>query len=130
MALPQIAMPLVHFADLVWLPGVAGAIGGLITGVVASLVAPWSQWGVEKRRLRREERRKILEAARKLISFSDARSFRDTPECARLRPYLSDKLRKDFEGEAIVVVVGRGRGSPAIWLLDEITQLEKKWGLV
>jgi hypothetical protein len=120
-----------HFADLVWLPGVAGAIGGLITGVVASLVAPWSQWGVEKRRLRREERRNILEATRKLISMlSDARSFRDTPEYARLRPYLSDKLRRDFEGEAIVVAVGQGRGSLAIWLLDEITQLEKKWGLV
>ena len=124
-------LTLVHFADLLWLPGVAGAIGGLITGVVASLVAPWSQWGVEKRRLRREERRNMLEAARKLISvLSDARSFRDTPEYARLRPYLSDKLRKDFEGEAIVVVVGQGRGSLAIWLLDEITQLEKKWGLV
>jgi hypothetical protein len=121
----------VHFADISWLSGVAGAIGGLITGTVASLVAPWSQWGVEKRRLRREERRAMLEAARRLISvLSDARSFRDTPEYSRLRPYLSDKLRGDFEGEAIVVVIGEARGNLAVWLLDEIAQLEKKWGIV
>jgi hypothetical protein len=43
----------VHLADLSWLSGLTGAIGGLISGTVASLVAPWSQWGVEKRRLRR-----------------------------------------------------------------------------
>lgn len=118
-------------ADISWLSGVAGAIGGLITGTIASLVAPWSQWGVEKRRLRREERRAMLEAARQLISvLSDPRSFRDTPEYSRLRPYLSEKLRGHFEGEAIAVVVGEDRGGLTAWLFDEIAQLEKTWGIV
>jgi len=33
-----------------------GGVSGLITGAVGSLFAPWVNWGVEKRRLRRQER--------------------------------------------------------------------------
>jgi len=34
----------------VLLQALPGAIGGLISGTVASLVAPWVQWAIEKRR--------------------------------------------------------------------------------
>jgi hypothetical protein len=33
-----------------------GGGAGLVTGTIGSLFAPWSQWGVEKQRLRREGR--------------------------------------------------------------------------
>ena len=33
---------------------------GLVTGIVGSLFAPWANWGVEKRRLRREGRVKRI----------------------------------------------------------------------
>ncbi len=112
-------------------PGFIGAVAGLITGTLASLVAPWSQWGVEKRRLRREERRELLQRARQLVTtFADPQSsFRDTPEYSRLRPYLSPKLRKDIEGDAIIVTIGDGRGGVVIWLLDEFARIERKWGI-
>lgn len=29
---------------------------GLVTGAIASLIAPWANWGIEKRRLTRERR--------------------------------------------------------------------------
>jgi hypothetical protein len=33
---------------------VIGGVAGLVTGTAGSLTAPWAQWGVEQRRLRRQ----------------------------------------------------------------------------
>jgi hypothetical protein len=44
-----------------------GAIGGLISGVAASLIAPWVHWGVEKRRSRTDARRDLIQQARKAV---------------------------------------------------------------
>jgi hypothetical protein len=35
---------------------VIGGVAGLVTGTAGSLTAPWAQWGVEHRRLRRQRR--------------------------------------------------------------------------
>ncbi|WP_133160822.1 hypothetical protein [Mycobacterium ahvazicum] len=36
--------------------GGAGLLTGAVTGTISSLIAPWANWGIEKRRLRRENR--------------------------------------------------------------------------
>ena len=35
---------------------IIGGVTGLVTGTAGSLTAPWAQWGVEQRRLRRQRR--------------------------------------------------------------------------
>lgn len=39
---------------------VIGGVAGLVTGTAGSLTAPWAQWGVEKRRLRRQRRVELV----------------------------------------------------------------------
>lgn len=39
-----------------WLVALIGGVTGVISGGIASLAAPWSQWGVEKRRMRQQNR--------------------------------------------------------------------------
>jgi len=44
-----------------------GTIDGFISGTIASLIAPWINWGVKKKKLRFEERRKLLKEIREII---------------------------------------------------------------
>ncbi|GLE56617.1 hypothetical protein NJBCHELONAE_19260 [Mycobacteroides chelonae] len=37
-----------------------GGAAGLVSGTIGSLIAPWSQWGVERHRLRRQRRAELL----------------------------------------------------------------------
>jgi len=53
---------------------IIGAIGGLISGTIASLIAPWSQWGVEKSKEKRAERRQRIEDARKAVLAAHAKT--------------------------------------------------------
>jgi len=41
-----------------------GGVAGLFTGAIASLAAPWSQWGVEQRRVRHQRRTDLIAAWR------------------------------------------------------------------
>lgn len=115
------------------------ALIGLIAGVIGSLVAPWVHWGIEKRRVRLEDRRKLIADARAEIQHTalqqdpDKRDFRGTVLYSRLRDYLSEQTRKEIESDGITVqIVGRGAGVnnyiPRV--LDEIRRLEKTWGLL
>lgn len=45
-----------------------GGGAGLVTGAIGSLIAPWSQWGVEKRKLQRQSRVDLLAGWREGIA--------------------------------------------------------------
>ena len=110
---------------------VAAVVGG-----VASLIAPWANWGVEKRKKKLLWRKKLIDDCKDRIdvSYDSHKSFRETHLYSNLRPYLSDELKEDIEaGNIKVIQVRRGRGSEYPLkqrLLDEINILEKKWGLI
>jgi len=44
-----------------------GALAGLISGAIASLIAPWINWGITKKKIRLEERIKLLKEIREII---------------------------------------------------------------
>lgn len=44
-----------------------GAIAGLISGALASLIAPWIQWGIEKRKSQHNDRRNLIKKVRELV---------------------------------------------------------------
>lgn len=117
------------------------AIAGLLAGALASLVAPWATWGVEKKRLVREARTNLISEARSLLGSDLAEvKFSHHPVYSRLRPHLSDNLIKSIERPAkngiqtITIVQGHGRHSgvnPYVQrTLDELTELERKWELI
>jgi len=121
------------------------AIAGLLTGIIGSFIAPWAKWGIEKRKLRLENKKELLAESRtKIVDQGiDNEEFMSTVVYSRIREYLSESLIKDIEGtytgglnskRTINVVVGSGRNSGVNpfknKLLDELTMLEKKWKLI
>jgi len=118
------------------------AIAGLITGTIGSMFAPWANWGVEKKRLQQTTRAKLIEEVRTILSDPPgSEQFRTLPIYSRIRPFLSNDTRKAVEGtfeehkeEIIIVVLGSSRHSgvnPYVQdVLDELSALEIKWGLI
>jgi hypothetical protein len=55
---------------------IIGGVTGLIAGTIASLFAPWINWGIEKRKLRLTAQRELIKAARLgLESTSDRKKI-------------------------------------------------------
>jgi hypothetical protein len=46
---------------------IVGAIAGIITGSISSLIAPWANWGIEKRKQKLAYRRELIGKWRKMI---------------------------------------------------------------
>jgi hypothetical protein len=112
------------------LPSVLGLIGG----VVGSLVAPWVQWAVEKRRGRTDHRRALIKTWRNDFQEYDFDRHRlgDSAAYTSLRPHLRAEVREAIEKPRTAYVPNEGRGDNVKqqMLLDEVTRLERKWGLV
>jgi hypothetical protein len=121
------------------------AIVGLITGTIGSLIAPWVNWGVEKKKLTRKNREELIQSAREALAKDKLSNneFCHLPVYSRIKPYLSEQAIKSVEGEVskdspftevVTIVVGNGRNSGVNpfknEILDELTLLEKKWGLI
>lgn len=111
---------------------------GFVAGVVGSLIAPWVHWGVEKRKLRLVARRELIDKARRVIAVgSDKMKFREGATYSRIRPFLSERTRKEIESDKLTVQLsGRGGGEysgPRHYVrlaLDDLRVLEQKWKLL
>ena len=94
---------------------------------MGSLVAPWVNWGIGKRRERRIVRREIVERCRKLVYGVDDRVFRETQEYRYIKPYLSKKAIEHLEDDTKAWV---GTPDPLRQsILEGIEKLEKHWDL-
>src|ERR1043166_9523274 len=82
---------------------IIAAVVGLLSGVVGSLVAPWVQWGIEKKRFKMNRRLKYVRAWRNFVGSNDftQANFKDTKTFKTLRPYLSNQLIAKIEDETI-----------------------------
>ena len=56
-----------NFMNDTVLVAIIGAVAGIIGGTIASLIAPWINWGIKKNKFRLEERKKLLEDIRTII---------------------------------------------------------------
>lgn len=109
---------------------IAGGFG-LLGGVVGSLIAPWVQWGIEQRRFRLNRRLEYIKDWRRFIGSKEFNqsTFRETKTFRTIRPYLSAKTLSLIEsGESHLSVTGGD--SVAGLLLDEVTRIEREWGLI
>ena len=110
------------------------AVVGLVSGLIGSLIAPWVNWGIEKRRVNMEARRRFIADARAELQHNpDKEKFRDSVLYSRLHPHLSDQTSQEIESDAMIVKVGgraNGINNFIPQVLDDIRKLEAKWNLL
>ncbi|PZQ33260.1 MAG: hypothetical protein DI562_01995 [Stenotrophomonas acidaminiphila] len=116
---------------------VIGGVAGLLSGAVASIIAPWVQWGIEKRRMKHQSRAALIKRWREVLvhpHFSREHMLRD-PDYATLETLLSEEglkqMRRPFTSH---IVIRGGTGNPGEadhgMLMREIARIEREWGLL
>lgn len=110
------------------------AAAGLVSGVIASLVAPRVNWRVRRVRDQTEYRRQQVKRWREATQSFDfaTGTFADTVVYAELRPYLDEEFRCGLEYGTVFVAPARARGESATkhTILDAITERERQWRLI
>ena len=111
------------------------ALIGLIAGTVGSLIAPWVNWGIEKRRLRLLNRKEMINKLKLLISEEqlDREKIVNSTEYHQLKEHLSTKSIKILESSEFVIYLRMGADPidhERKEILEDISKLEKKWRLV
>jgi hypothetical protein len=110
------------------------ALSGLLAGILGSLVAPWVNWRIEKRREQLCHRRKTIESCRNQIASPNfaPKAFPGCPEWNLLRPFLTEKERDCFEQANKHMVVAMSHDTTMAYrkaLNRAVVALEAKWGL-
>lgn len=112
------------------------AIIGLLGGITGSLIAPWVNWGIEKRKIRRAERYQLTNKA---LEYTSSKQF-GVIQYTKKTYYHS--LRYEFSKEATQkfdnfldetlkgINVAANRESARKLVLDEICRIKKKWFLI
>src|SRR6267142_1604085 len=98
------------------------------TGAAGLLFAPWANWGVEKRKIRLNNRKEVLRKFKGLVnSFGYETAIGMAPsEFGQIKEHLSKGLIALLETEPNRQLEF---SDMQIKLLDELARLEKKWGL-
>lgn len=134
----------------VWAALIGGA-AGLATGVVGSLVAPWVNWGVDKRRFQHERRRALIDEWRAGVAATEQEGDWDNldrePWWQTISPYVSAyrrgpwwrRLRKRIarkpktpapmppSGRTIIVSQTGARIGLAVEIRDVINRKARRW---
>ena len=109
------------------------AIVGLITGALGALVTPLVQWGIEKKRLRFNNRKQTIDEVRAFVvskQFGVAQFVR-SGEYQKLNHMYSKKLN-----DLIILPstpdqdVALKRETVRNAILEELNKIEKTWGLL
>lgn len=118
---------------------IAGVVG-LITGAIGSLVAPWANWLVEKKKQKLAYRRQLISDARTAISSIILQSVYDgksggpkSTDATEVIIKLS--MQKDilYFFPSITMELdtdGKGVSDLTFRLLDELSKKEKEWDLI
>lgn len=112
---------------------------GFVAGIAGSLIAPWVNWGIEKRRQRLLHRRELIASWRKMVR--EVTLVKDDSESSlaellerhesfySLKSHLSQKVISEIY-RSKTVIAGSTIGAGCSYMLNEIGDIEKKWKLV
>jgi hypothetical protein len=107
----------------------SGGAGGTLT----SLLTPWAQWGVDKRRRQMETRTRIIEDARELVHQGQDMDRKDIlldPRYLAIRPYLRPEAEEKLRVQSLVAV-SDPYGTVGNYFLavirDEADRLAREW---
>lgn len=105
----------------------------LVSGVIGSIVAPWVNWGIEKKRLTREDRKMAIQRWRAYIRTlyvpDAARDFRGSDVYHALLPHISQKSGAVIEAW-IAEPTDQSREAVQASLNSDIAALERTWDLI
>ena len=77
---------------------IVGGVAGVVTGGISSVIAPWANWGVEKRQLRRQERVTQIAGWRDVARmYPDGAKLLLDGRYFSLRPHLTPQEREAAE---------------------------------
>lgn len=105
-------------------------------GFISGLLVPWIKWELEKRQKRHDHRRQLISVWRSTLATAEFYSpegrnrFGNSPEYSSLRLHMLKEVVGRFEAPR-TMYAGGGRGDDVRkqMLLDEVSRLEKLWGL-
>jgi hypothetical protein len=106
---------------------IISAIIGLIAGAIGSLIAPWVNWGIEKKKIRLEERKIMLQHVRgELNKYNwNIVNFKNSVEYSMVKEYL------DIDIVKLIDDCKSGNDSELKnEILNNITRIQHKWGLI
>ncbi|MGQ4005800.1 hypothetical protein QIW49_04865 [Francisellaceae bacterium CB300] len=114
---------------------IISAVIGLISGAIGSLVAPWINWGIEKKRKRYERRVELIQIWRNTVSFD---TFNRSDILEHSTYGILKKLMKEDSVKVIerppnhinVVLNSPTRDSDKDLIVREIARIEQLWKLV
>ena len=105
---------------------------GIVSGALSSLVAPWAQWGVEKRRIDRARKAELLQQWRDGLTGYTANNpgappggFMSESWFLSLRPHLCDEVRDQLDMPTVVPDVKHYFKL----VQDEIEEIHDRWKL-
>lgn len=111
------------------------AIAGLISGTIASLIAPWVKWGIEKRKLKREYQIKMINEWKDIILRADfdRRNLLSNPSYGVLSSLLRKEVKEELErpsNHITVMMDSPVSDHDKIMLIQEVGRIEREWDLV
>lgn len=114
----------------IWTAAIS-SVGGLISGAIAGLAAPWTKWSIEKRRSDRQHKRALINSWREGLSIT-GHSLRDAMNSSwyeTLRPYLDPEVKKALESPRRAIVPPDNNRRFKDLFTDEIDRIEREWKL-
>lgn len=113
---------------------IAGSVG-LVTGAIGSLIAPWIQWGVEKKRKKHDRRVELISQWRQILMSPEfsREAIINHPLYGPLRDRLNEKIRREIERPAnhfVVTLYSPINSRDRNLVLQEVARIEKEWDLI
>jgi hypothetical protein len=107
-----------------------------LIGFVSGLITPWIKWRIENKRNQQKYRIEMIKQWRDGIE--NIKDFKMGLPCgdmlwySSLRLHMNEKVIKQIEAPRTYIVPSEGRmGSPVKQrLADEVSRIEKEWGLI
>ena len=125
-------------SDTLW-AAIVGGIAGIIAGGLSSIVAPWANWRIERKRQQIEERSQAIRRWREMIMGWRFYADHNRPGQLYLERQVGWVSLEPHLKPAVLHNVGRYRGREITrqerdefvdFMLVEVAKLEKKWKLV
>ncbi len=115
----------------------SSVIASFVSSIITGILAPFVNWGIEKRKIKLENRKKLIPQTRTALLQDDFSGpmFIKSQAYNRIRPYISKELDNRIRSTTINLVVGNVGGLDYNNLLrgfvsKELNKIEKKWGLI
>ena len=110
---------------------IISAIVGLITGALGSLLAPWVNWGIEKKKALRAKRENLINSIRSYLAKNDPKNeeFLNSLDYIQIRPFLTKEFIGELEDHDKVIIKILFRGYYQEQFFEQLDAIEEKWKL-